>query len=124
MSRVSCMPFGRYKMAPFQKKLWAGLIVMALLSPLGIILPKLFHAEDAWGEWSSEKLKELLGFVPAGLEKLADLWKAPMPDYNPGGDGASLGVQMGWYIFSGLLGVILVAGAIYVLGRIFRRHEK
>jgi hypothetical protein len=110
-------------MSSFQKKLWMGLVIMAVFSPLGVVVPKLFNAEDAWGEWSSEKLKELIGYVPAGLEKLADLWKAPMPDYNPAGDAASLGVQMFWYILSGLFGILLIVGAVYLLARILRRHE-
>lgn len=110
-------------MKPFQKKLWAGLLVMAVLSPLGVVLPKLFNAEDAWGEWSAEKLQELAGYVPAGLKKLTDLWKAPMADYNPAGDDASLGVQILWYIFSGLLGIILVAGTVYLLGKVLRREK-
>lgn len=111
-------------MKPFQKKLWIGLLVMAVLSPLGVVLPKLFNAEDAWGEWSAEKLRELVGYLPAGFEKLADLWKAPMADYNPAGDDASLGIQILWYVFSGLLGILLVAGTVYLLGRVLGRHEK
>ncbi len=110
-------------MTTFQKKLWIGLVVMALLSPVGVVLPKLLNAEDAWGEWSAEKLKELIGFVPAGLAKLTDLWKSPMTDYNPAGDGASLGIQSVWYIASGLLGIFLVAGTVYLLARLLKRRE-
>jgi hypothetical protein len=95
---------------------------MAILSPAGLLLPKLFNAEDAWGEWSSEKLKELVGFVPAGLDKWSNVWKAPIPDYNPGGDAASLFLQIIWYIFSGLIGIGLVAGVLYIVGRILRRN--
>ncbi|KAF0181017.1 MAG: cobalamin biosynthesis protein [Nitrospirae bacterium] len=118
------MPAGRCDMTVFQKKLWTGLVVMALLSPIGIFLPNFFNAEDAWGEWSAEKLKELIGYVPAGLEKLADLWKAPIPDYNPGGEGASMAAQAVWYVVSGLIGILLVAGAVYLLARLLQRHEK
>jgi hypothetical protein len=35
-------------MTKFQKKLWIGLAIMALLTPLGIYLPKKFNAGDAW----------------------------------------------------------------------------
>jgi hypothetical protein len=111
-------------MTAFQKKLWIGLAVMALISPFGIILPALFNAEDAWGEWSAAKLKKLIGFVPAGLEKLADFWRAPMADYNPAGEGASMAAQAFWYIASGLLGILLVVGMVYLLARLLRRHEK
>ncbi|HSW62065.1 MAG TPA: PDGLE domain-containing protein [Dissulfurispiraceae bacterium] len=111
-------------MTAFQKKLWTGLVVMALLSPIGIFLPKFFGAEDAWGEWSAAKLKELIGYIPAGLEKLAALWKAPIPDYNPGGEDAALGIQVVWYVVSGLLGILLVAGVVYLLAKLSKKDEK
>jgi|WetSurMetagenome_2_1015567.scaffolds.fasta_scaffold00020_4 cobalt/nickel transport protein len=113
----------RCKMTTFQKKLWAGLVVMALLSPLGILLPSYFDAEDAWGEWSGEKLNEMLGYIPAGFEEFADIWKAPIPDYNLAGEGASLWIQAGSYIFSGALGILLAFCFVYALARIIRRNE-
>jgi cobalt/nickel transport protein len=111
-------------MTAFQKKLWAGLLVMAILSPMGILLPHYLNADDAWGEWSSEKLKDMIGYVPEGLEKLADLWKAPIADYNPGGEGTPLWAQILWYIFSGMLGIIIVGGSVYLLARILRKNER
>jgi hypothetical protein len=111
-------------MTAFQKKLWAGLVVMGLLSPLGVFLPYYFGAEDAWGEWSAEKLREMIGYVPAGLEKLAYLWKAPIADYNPGGEGASIWIQALWYIFSGMFGVIIAGCVAYMLARVVRRNER
>ena len=109
-------------MTKFQKKLWIGLVVMALLSPIGIFLPQFFMAEGAWGDWSSEKLKEMMGFVPAGLERLADLWKAPIAGYNLGGEGASVWVQGLWYIVSGLIGILIVGCIAYFLARIINRN--
>jgi cobalt/nickel transport protein len=112
---------GRCKMTKFHKKLWSGLVIMALLSPLGVFLPSWFRAEDAWGEWSSEQLKEMLGFTPVGLEELADLWKAPIADYNPGGDGASIWIQAVWYVFSAIIGTIIVSCVVYALSRFVGR---
>jgi hypothetical protein len=107
-------------MTSFQKRIWTGLVVMALLSPLGIFLPYYFGAGDAWGEWSAEKLREALGYAPAGLEKLADLWKAPVSDYNPGGEAAPIWIQALWYVFSGALGISIVVCAAYLLARLLR----
>jgi cobalt/nickel transport protein len=114
----------RLQMTGFQKKLWIGLLIMALLSPLGILLPERFNAEDAWGEWGTETLERLLGYVPEGLRKLADVWKAPIPDYNFGSEGASMTMQVISYIVSGILGVVLCSLTVYVLSRIFKRSEK
>ncbi|MCE5311682.1 MAG: PDGLE domain-containing protein [Nitrospiraceae bacterium] len=102
-------------MTKFQKRLVTGLVVMALLTPLGIVLPMIAGSEDAWGEWGSETLQKLLGYLPEGFKKIADLWKAPLPDYNMGGDGAGIGTQVVSYIVSGLLGIILVVLVIFVI---------
>lgn len=111
-------------MMAFQKKLWIGLIIMALLTPLGIYLPEKMGAGEAWGEWGADALRKLLGYVPAELDKLADLWKAPVSDYNFGGEGASFGTQVLSYITSAFLGIGAVALIVYVITRILVRHEK
>lgn len=111
-------------MTKTQKKLWTGLIIMALISPLGILLPELFHSGDAWGEWGPGTLEKLLGFVPEGLKQYAELWKAPFPDYNLGGDDPSTTAQVISYIVSGFLGIAIVALVIYIISRFTVKHEK
>ncbi len=111
-------------MTKSQKRLWIGLAVMALLSPLGVILPEKFQSGGAWGEWSAEALTKLLGYVPEGLRKYADLWQAPLPDYNPGGEAASLGFKAIFYVLSGLLGIGIVVLAIYALTKVLVKREK
>ncbi|MBI5211776.1 MAG: cobalamin biosynthesis protein [Nitrospirae bacterium] len=105
-------------MTGFQKKLWIALIIMALLSPLGIILPQKFNAGDAWGEWGTDTLEKFLGYVPEGLKKMADIWKAPIADYNLGDENASFIVQIVSYIISGILGITLVGGVVYLITRL------
>ena len=80
--------------------LWAGLVVLVIASPLGLLAPG-----TAWGEWGLEELAKLgLKSIPAGLEKLSGIWGAPMADYNlPALGNANLG-----YILSAFLGIILV----------------
>ncbi len=111
-------------MTRFQKKLWIGLLIMALLTPLGVLLPDKFRAEEAWGEWGIDKLEKLVGYVPEGLKKLADLWKAPIPDYNFGGEGASTTLQAVSYIVSGFLGIGVCALIVFVISRFIARHGK
>ncbi|MCX7793962.1 MAG: hypothetical protein N2257_06115 [Thermodesulfovibrionales bacterium] len=110
-------------MSSFKKRLLIGLFILALLSPLGIILPEVFKAGDAWGEWDVDALKEMLGFIPEGMRKLSDLWKAPIPDYNLGGEEASLLIQVLSYILSGILGILLAGGIIYIFGKMARRRR-
>jgi hypothetical protein len=111
-------------MTRFQKKLWIGLLIMALFTPLGIVLPEKFRAEEAWGEWGIDKLEKLVGYVPEGLKKLADLWKAPISDYNFGGEGASMTVQAISYIASGLLGIGVCAFVVFMISRFMAKHGK
>ncbi|OGP51968.1 MAG: hypothetical protein A2Y79_11870 [Deltaproteobacteria bacterium RBG_13_43_22] len=111
-------------MTKSQKKLWIGLFILALLTPLGVILPEKFKAGAAWGEWGPEELEKLLGYVPEGLKRWADLWKAPVPDYNLGGEGASLTVQVLSYIVSGLIGILAVGLVIFVISKVLVRNEK
>lgn len=111
-------------MTKSQKKLWIGLFILALLTPIGVILPEKFKAGGAWGEWGPEELEKLIGYVPEGLKRMADLWKAPVRDYNFGGEGASMTVQVISYIASGLIGVLAVGLVIYVISKLLVRHEK
>ncbi len=111
-------------MTRFQKKLWIGLLVMAFLTPLGILLPQKFNAEGAWGEWGIEKLDKLIGFVPEGLKKLADVWKAPVRDYNFGAAGASKTPQMVSYIASGILGIGACILIVLIISRFIAKRGK
>ena len=111
-------------MTKTQKRLWAGLVIMVLLSPLGILLPEMFHSGDVWGKWETDTLEKLLGFVPEGMKKYAEIWKAPVPDYNPGGENASLTVQIISYIASGLMGIALVVLVIYFISKVIVKNEK
>ena len=111
-------------MTKSQRKLWIGLFVMALLTPLGIVLPQIFNAGTAWGEWGVDKLEQLLGYTPQGLKKLSDLWKAPVPNYNFGGREASTMLQIISYLASGVLGVLAVALVVFLITRFMAKNDK
>jgi cobalt/nickel transport protein len=111
-------------MTKLQKKLWRGLLILALLTPLGILLPAKYNAGEAWGEWGTDSLAKLIGYVPEGLKRLSSLWAAPMPDYGFGGEQASFALQLLSYILSGLLGMLVVGLAMYLIFRLMGKHEK
>ncbi len=111
-------------MTKFQKKLWIGLVVMAILSPIGIYLPRRFGAEDAWGEWGVEAIRKMLGYVPEGMRKMADFWKAPVADYNFGGEGSAFSMQVLSYIISGLIGIAVGGAVLYALSRVLMKKKK
>ncbi|NIM69773.1 MAG: cobalamin biosynthesis protein, partial [Xanthomonadales bacterium] len=88
------------------RRLWIIVLALAVLSPLGLWLPERLGAGDAWGEWSAEDLGRHIGFIPRGLARIADLWKAPIPDYGPPGwEGKSVVFQSLAYVVSAVVGL-------------------
>lgn len=113
------------KPASTVKKMWIGLAVLALLSPVGLILPAQLKAGSAWGEWDAEKMGKMLGYVPHGMKKLAELWQAPMPDYGfKGWDKSGLSMQSFAYVVSAVLGVAVIAAVIMLLGKIVFKDDE
>jgi cobalt/nickel transport protein len=110
-------------MNKFTKKIFIGLIVLAILSPFGLLLPEKFRAEDAWGEWSIETVKKDIGFVPKGMKKVAEIWKAPLPDYSNGNESNSLFTNSAYYILSDFIGIGLIGLATFGLSKVTRKHE-
>lgn len=100
------------------KKLWLGMGILVLLSPLGLLLPEHFKAGAAWGEWGAEEIREMLGYVPEGLNRLANLWRAPLPDYGLEGFPASL-----VYILSAVIGMAATALLVLLLGKALVRKN-
>jgi cobalt/nickel transport system permease protein len=75
------------------RPLWIALAVLLIMTPLGILA-----AGAAWGEWvpedfSTPQARQRIAAAsrnqappmqaPAGLQKLATIWTAPMPRYAP-----------------------------------------
>ncbi len=88
--------------------LWGALGLVALATPIGLLA-----SGTAWGEWGVDELKDLgLGSVPVGLQKFANWWPAPLPDYGWSRMGAVVG-----YILSAFVGIALVAILLWFLGR-------
>ena len=100
------------------------MIALILLSPLGLILPAKLGAGSAWGEWSSEEIRKLVGYVPKGMSKLGELWKAPMPDYAlKGQENAPVHTLSVSYIVAGILGAAVVAALAILIGKLLAHRE-
>lgn len=91
--------------------------VLIVLTPLGLLA-----RGTAWGEWSSEELFRIIGFVPEGLARLKNLWKGVFSGYFPpgwSGAWASAG-----YFLSALLGVVVIVGVTFFLGRWLAKDDE
>jgi cobalt/nickel transport system permease protein len=96
------------------KHAWLVLAVLMFLTPLGLLAPG-----TAWGEWSSDQLKEIgFNFVPEGLKKWEGFWNAILPDYTIPGLGENTG-----YLLSALAGVGIII-SIYMFTNFLFRHFK
>ena len=83
------------------------------LPPLGLLAPG-----TAWGEWSSEQLREIgLGFIPGGLQRWESFWSATFPDYGVPGFN-----QVSGYLISALLGVVFIAMVFWIFTFLGRRQ--
>lgn len=106
------------------KKMLLGLVVLAILSPVGVILPDMFKAGSAWGEWGPDEIGKMVGYVPQGMKKLADLWQAPMPDYSfKGWEEKGLCMQSLAYVISAVVGMGIISAITLLFGKIMNKKE-
>ncbi len=112
------------KMDKLQKKILIILLFLCLITPVGILFPMAFDAGDAWGEWSAQTLRDLIGYVPEGLEKYSDLWKAPLTDYTLNGSDKSVVHQSGYYVVSGVFGATAAYIVMLLISRFIVKNDK
>jgi cobalt/nickel transport system permease protein len=93
---------------------WIVLLVLAILTPLGIIA-----AGGAWGEWDLDGIKAHAGFVPEGMRASANgPIESPLKDYTvPGLDKGFLREGLGT-IIAALVGAGVTALLALAVARI------
>lgn len=100
------------------KNLWIGIALLLLLAPLGLLLPRLFRAGGAWGEWGADEIGNRAGYVPEGIKRLFRIWKSPFEDYSFPGLGEYVA-----YIATGAIGVLAVVAVSIALGRMLSKKN-
>jgi len=105
------------------KKMWTGIGIFILLTPLGLLVPKWLGVRGAWGEWDSEEIEKIVGYVPEGMKRLAQIWKAPLPDYTLPGQNKGLVFESFGYMISAVIGIALTAGVMYVIAKFLIRRS-
>ena len=104
------------------RRLLKVVILLALISPLGILLPAWLGAGSAWGEWSAQEVAQMVGYLPKGMATWAQRWRAPLPDYAPPWEGASAG----WLALIYLCCAVVTVGLLMLVGRVLQgvsRHN-
>lgn len=100
------------------KKLWLGLGALILFAPLGLLA-----SGTAWGEWGLDEMRGKLGFVPEGMVRYADKWKALMPDYSIPGFGGSFTSSALVYILAAIIGLLLILAFTWIIGWWQKRNQ-
>ncbi len=97
----------------------------AILAPLGLIAPGF-----AYGEGSAADVQQAFGYVPSGLQQLGSVFSAPLAGYEvplPFLSGANAGLwqRAVGYELAGIVGILLLGGTMYAVGRLLARgsHE-
>ena len=99
-----------------KKRAYIVLFVLAILIPLGLL-----SESPAWGEWDNEYYKEVLGFIPTGIQN-ANSVNSPLGDYTLDGANSVIG-----YYLSAFVGIIILFTLFFILMKIFkagRKHEQ
>jgi hypothetical protein len=102
-----------------QKKLWIGLAIFIILTPLGLLA-----TGTAFGEWSYQELQQTLGYVPEGIKSGETLWLAIFSGYSMPGLGNSFLHSSIGYILSAAIGIGLIYTATLALGKIIAKREE
>lgn len=90
-------------MSQNKKYLLAFILVLIILTPLGLIAQG-----PAWGEWSVDEIRSMMGFVPQSIENTKPLIRAIIPDYEISGMGAIASTWISAIIGAGLVFAVMV----------------
>ena len=95
-----------------------GIAVLVILAPLGLI-----STGTAWGEWGTDEIQAMVGYVPSGLDRLSQIWQAVLPDYSvPGLKEGFLHSSMG-YILSAVVGIVFICVIMFVSSRFVSKKD-
>jgi cobalt/nickel transport system permease protein len=101
------------------KPILIALLVLVALTPVGLLA-----TGTAWGEYATDELKTMIGYIPKGMAQLADKWNAPMPDYSLPILGGGQTASVGGYVLSAAVGIGVVGLLIFLMAKLFVKNSK
>ena len=118
---VVLVPVAYLVLRPRYKRVGAAFTAIAVVAPLGLIAPGF-----AYGEGSVADVQAAFGYVPQGLRDLSGVFSAPLGAYNlplpffSDANAALWHAAIGYEI-SGIIGILLCGGAVYLGARLLGR---
>jgi cobalt/nickel transport system permease protein len=118
---VILVPLAYLVLPPRYKRVGAAFTAIAVVAPLGLIAPGF-----AYGEGSTQDVQAAFGYIPQGLKDLSGIFSAPLGGYNIplpffGDANAALWHTAIGYEVSGIIGILLCGGAVYLGARLLGR---
>ncbi len=101
------------------KPILIAFLVIIVLTPLGLIA-----TGTAFGEFDTEEIKTVLGYIPKGMAQIADKWNALLPDYSLPALGDGQAASVGGYLFSAVVGIAVVALLVFLLSKLLTKGGK
>jgi cobalt/nickel transport system permease protein len=100
------------------RKYWYALIALIIFAPLGLLAKG-----TAFGEWSGEELKSMIGYIPQGMVKFGDKWNAMFQDYKvPGFDSTFFTSSLG-YILCAIVALSMILALTGIASVIIKRKN-
>jgi hypothetical protein len=111
------VPVAYFVLPRSMKRVGTAFVAAAVIAPLGLIAPGL-----AYGEGSAADVQAAFGYVPSGLRSLSGVFSAPLAGYDLPLPFFSRASAPLWraavgYEIAGIVGVIVVGGAVYAIAR-------
>ena len=103
LSLINFKPYSINKKQVFNFRII--ILCILLIVPLGLLT-----SAPAWGEWSYEHFKALIGFVPKGMQKFSMFYNAPFSEYSINNINPSLG-----YYLTAAFGLIALTFIFYLI---------
>jgi uncharacterized membrane protein len=101
-----------------KRKYWYALIALIIFAPIGLLAQG-----TAFGEWSGSDLKAKIGFIPQGMAKFGDKWKAMLPDYSiPGYDTNFFKSALG-YIFCAIVALVVILAVTGIISVLIKKKN-
>lgn len=90
-------------MSQNKKYLLIFILTIMVLTPLGLI------AEGpAWGEWSVDEIRSMIGYVPQSIENTKPLVRAIVPDYEISGVSPLVSTWVSAAFGAGLIFAVMI----------------
>lgn len=90
-------------MSQNKKYLVVFILMIIVLTPLGLVAEG-----SAWGEWSIDEIRSMIGYVPQSIENAKPLVRAIIPEYEISGMSTLVSTWVSAALGAGLIFAVMI----------------